>query len=1102
MLGENLIRKLKTLLLIWLSLSTSFMSIFNTTLVQSVIAESTDGTCQSVHEEEEKWPVVMYCSEPAIVGEDKQFYVYVAKDDENRDLRTIELLPKGINIKQVEPLTPNSVSFVDGDIIAKKSGQFIVHGESASCTELNEERSCNNANCEWKDEYCGDVGCLYNNQNSCETKTGCSWDHYENQCYNIHSDCSEIDSSSLCSTDPDCTFQTGSCNYPKYEFKLESEEKKVRFLPVENCLDLVTLNVYSQESARQIYSDTKNSLGALGVFIGSGIGVLSSRVNSRPLDQEKAQLIKEEWRILTAAMDPLNAAGVLADQKTVGEVNFGNDLRAREAFLKVLNEKFPDVFVETLEVRFPNAQPNYEVLLSYDEVALQSVISIFNKPHKTRADHLKLGLLFGYAYEDVENFAETVGTPGFKTPADVTYEGYKSGKSFLPEAYFIESHIKSVDAPSSMEIGRSRLLLAYEILGTDWIMDKAEKERSRLIEKYPELDDYLPTKEDTLLRLDFLTGKNTELERYAKANDITNRVMELYERVRMANNRGDAAELNTILYDELAPLRDEVRFDIPEKYKEPLEGVVSSLSILTDDYYMSIEGYADSDIHREAEFKSLIRSGVFETHAAISEDISIIKSTLPESYIPSSEVVEEVTSIFTETGLSEKTILSEQFPILEKQQILDDAGIHYIGISETAGSTLEDVGFLRALDTIDKAVDSEMRGMVPDEALKPITTAQNKYGNLIYGAGLTAMFVLSPRLRELGERTDNALLLTAAGVVQTSGFAAMAVTFLGTVAESGMTTAIVNTLALLIDPINILGLQSGALAIDLPAFVIYITAYIIVNSLYCTFLNPYSSVCGCAPSEAYEKSQLRLEKDVVAPGDSIHFVIYGMQRCGPIGSDDNKQYRTSYLKNIESKDEPYEFLDICLFEDEYGNSCCEGEYKVDLPAGEYEIYGEVQTASFGHWKPYTDPQILTVKAGIEISSLSLEAGWNMISAPYTSVEFYINNCDLASEALHYTGTDYQKVSVDAMQGGVGYLVYSYNECQISLDNPSGAIQNPDDYHRGWNHIAVPLKGLSKLNVKCDIIEDPKILDPQTGSWTYVDQMVAGKSYFVDCYEER
>jgi len=397
-----------------------------------------------------------------------------------------------------------------------------------------------------------------------------------------------------------------------------------------------------------------------------------------------------------------------------------------------------------------------------------------------------------------------------------------------------------------------------------------------------------------------------------------------------------------------------------------------------------------------------------------------------------------------------------------------------------------------------------MSEKIPETYIISKDRAFTRYGNLIYGAGLIALFAIGPRLRELGEKNNDDTLLIAADVVKASGFAVMATMFISTVASQGLTNGIIYTLALLVDPINILGLEAGALAIDLPGFVIYIIAYITVNYLWCNYVDPESKACGCSPHPGYEKARLELEKNNVNPGEEIHFTIYGMQHCGPTIAG----YMPSLLKHVETKGDPTKFLSSCLFEEEYNGRCCEDTYKVYLEEGTYEVYGEVQAITLGGgWKPYTDSQTLTVGTGgvPALTSIPLKQGYNLISAPYNTVTFDTSDCTLFENALHYTtiaGIIYETVNVDDMEGGVGYWVYSYNDCEIELSDYSDPIEAPTEFDAGWNQIAVPLEGLHKDNVQCDQIEDPKTWDTETESWVFVENMVAGKSYFVDCYPEQ
>jgi len=271
----------------------------------------------------------------------------------------------------------------------------------------------------------------------------------------------------------------------------------------------------------------------------------------------------------------------------------------------------------------------------------------------------------------------------------------------------------------------------------------------------------------------------------------------------------------------------------------------------------------------------------------------------------------------------------------------------------------------------------------------------------------------------------------------------------------------------------------------------------VANILFC-INSPESPYCGCSVNPYYGKNPIiEFEKTRAEPGEPINYIVYGMQYCNPTKSFgiESSMYNlfaykkgtlTEFVGTHESK---------CNFED---GVCCEGSVSFDLEPGEYDIAGFVTWNPQGGAEATTESTTIRIGSYDDLYSIGVEPGWQMISAPYESVEFDMSNCELAQQALHYTDDNYQEIDTDDMEGGVAYWVYSYNTCQILLVNPSGAINSPDDLNAGQNQIVVPVSGMNENKIACNMVQRPKTWNSETGRWVYVDRMEPGKSYFVDC----
>jgi len=308
------------------------------------------------------------------------------------------------------------------------------------------------------------------------------------------------------------------------------------------------------------------------------------------------------------------------------------------------------------------------------------------------------------------------------------------------------------------------------------------------------------------------------------------------------------------------------------------------------------------------------------------------------------------------------------------------------------------------------------------------------------------------------------------------------------------------------------------------AVILGILVSAIITFIIC-IKDPGAPFCGCSVNPNYEKPVIEMETTMIRPGESINYVVYGMQFCEPkeMFGVESSMYNLFLEKEGLSSSIIGNNIEQCYFDN---GMCCEGTVSFDmfdfgLEEGEHEIYGGVTWGPQSGFVAVTDPVTVTVLNDFTKRPIDIHSGWNMISTPYTNVNFKVNDCKLANRAWHYNGMDYDttrisqavdkieegKVShpikMDNVEGGVGYWVYSYNECEItySLTSDSQPVEMAE-LGEGWNQIAVPPEGLSKLNVECDLIEDPKTWDVENQEWEFVDEMVVGKSYLVNCYPEK
>ncbi len=374
-------------------------------------------------------------------------------------------------------------------------------------------------------------------------------------------------------------------------------------------------------------------------------------------------------------------------------------------------------------------------------------------------------------------------------------------------------------------------------------------------------------------------------------------------------------------------------------------------------------------------------------------------------------------------------------------------------------------------------------------------------GDILVVAGLvTKAYAMSVDNLVLARMSDAAL--TAGVLTQMASMGISVYSVVSMAAEIGVMSTLVTTAV---------GLVTGVVI----GIVVSLMVIAVVSAVIC-MADPSSYLCGCSVSANYDKPVIEMGSTTVARGEPVNYVIYGMQFCDPqvmLGMD-SSMYNLFIQKDGFVTGIVGTSVDHCYFED---GSCCEGTVSFDMESGEHEIYGGLTWNPQSGFVATTDPVTLTIFDTSTSGSIIIRPGWNMISIPYTEAEtkFFLredpsfpplsgpNDCMLAEKAWHYNGMDYETVPVKSMEGGVGYWVYSYNLCEIgySLTSDSQAANVPG-LGAGWNHISVPPEGLSKLDMECDMVEDPKTWDTSDHTWIHVDEMVPRKSYLVDCYPEK
>jgi hypothetical protein len=300
-------------------------------------------------------------------------------------------------------------------------------------------------------------------------------------------------------------------------------------------------------------------------------------------------------------------------------------------------------------------------------------------------------------------------------------------------------------------------------------------------------------------------------------------------------------------------------------------------------------------------------------------------------------------------------------PSGESEAESDEAVNKFGNAAEFVGSTVGDTAQKTELESLGKTGSSVLVNKVPDEATNPLSHVLERFGEVFSGtvgqitlsAGLIAIFSIGPLTREYAYKNGNLLLIVAADGIQIGGYLAVASVFMGQYAVTGsFWQAIISSTALLMEPMQILGSGKGILGLgtSIPSFIIFMIVTAVVNYIWCHFMDLTSSACGCSPNPAYGKAQLRLEKNVVAKGETIDFVIYGMQHC-------ENQLLSWYAGSIypdgwfSSPSASCSFLDGC---------CCHGVLTTSFAEGNHEVLAKIWGVQSRTVLFSTDTQTLTV----------------------------------------------------------------------------------------------------------------------------------------------
>ena len=329
------------------------------------------------------------------------------------------------------------------------------------------------------------------------------------------------------------------------------------------------------------------------------------------------------------------------------------------------------------------------------------------------------------------------------------------------------------------------------------------------------------------------------------------------------------------------------------------------------------------------------------TNAEITPDFEIkIHSANALTYVT---VFEGRLKIGDDIGNIKTELDNKNYETSQKAETEVDENFHeYKNSVEATGSTVDDTSQKAEISALAKNGESVLGGKGLDDAIEPKSRVLEKFGEYFSGTvgqitlsvGLLSIFSIGPLAREYAYKHGDMLALTAANVIQIGGYFAVASVFIGQYAVTGsFWQAIISSIALLAEPMNILGSGTGTLGLgmSLNGFVIFLLVSIAVNYIWCNFIDPTSIACGCSVNPTYGKSQLRLEKKIVSNGETINFAVYGLQHCGGFLGLSN------YWGMVRSTSWPYYTYGQCGIDE----CCCNNSFTVSVDPGNYQIRADV-----------------------------------------------------------------------------------------------------------------------------------------------------------------
>ncbi|MDY6776777.1 MAG: hypothetical protein SVQ76_01565 [Candidatus Nanohaloarchaea archaeon] len=138
--------------------------------------------------------------------------------------------------------------------------------------------------------------------------------------------------------------------------------------------------------------------------------------------------------------------------------------------------------------------------------------------------------------------------------------------------------------------------------------------------------------------------------------------------------------------------------------------------------------------------------------------------------------------------------------------------------------------------------------------------------------------------------------------------------------------------------------------------------------------------------------------------------------------------------------------------------------------------------------------LLTPTAASAEFRVDMEAGWNIVSVPFSGVESsrFRSGCTVNSGPWHYDASKGKYTKPDTLNAGRGYWVSVSRKCNVTLQGERETAT--PSLSEGWNLVSTPLK---RIKASCTVASPLWGWDPASYAYYRADSVKPTKGYWVN-----